>query len=54
MRTGQDRPGQDRKYLGAGKNDEEYASDYRDWIGEDEREHLERLADRNVREGYDR
>jgi hypothetical protein len=34
--------------------DADYAADYRDWCSEDERAHLEALADRNVREAYDR
>jgi hypothetical protein len=34
--------------------DADYAADLRDWYSEDERVHYSRLADRNVRDGYDR
>jgi hypothetical protein len=33
--------------------DADYAADYRDWCTEEERAHLEALADRTVRDGYD-
>jgi hypothetical protein len=42
---------------GDGKTDDtdaDYAEDVRDWYAEDEREHLEELADHIVRGGYDR
>lgn len=53
-RTEQNKPGH---YRGANPDspiDDDYAADYREWCAEDEREHLEQLADRNVRGGYDR
>jgi hypothetical protein len=53
-RTGQARTGEEGA---AGKSDDpdaDNAADYRDWCTEDEREHLEALADRNAREAYER
>jgi hypothetical protein len=54
-----DRTGQARtREGGAGKKSDDpagdYTADYRDWCTEDQREHLEALADRNAREAYER
>ena len=38
----------------AEKNDEDYAEDLQDLYAEGDREHLDRLADRNAQDGYDR
>jgi hypothetical protein len=54
LRLGKDRQGQEEKPGTRDDADADYAEDLRDWCAEDQREHLDALADRNVVDGYDR
>jgi hypothetical protein len=45
--TNQTKPG------GGAEGDDDYADELREWYAEGERERLEELADRNVRDGYE-
>lgn len=53
---GQDRPGYQQTTYGSAREDadDDYAEDLPDWYAEGERGRLEELADRNMRDGYDR
>lgn len=59
-RIGQDRKDRtthattDESDATAAEIDADYTADLRDWCAESERNHLEVLADRNTRDGYDR